>query len=504
MKDHQPNSILGLNSGKSLAKNTAWNLVGQGIPIIAAVFSIPLLIRGLGIDRFGVLTLAWMVIGYFSLFDFGIGRALTKVLAVNISGNKTDKNPAIVWSALFLMLLLGMIGAVVVSLLSPWLVTAVFKVPDALQYEMVNTFYLLASSIPIVISTAALRGVLEAYQRFDLANIIRTPLGLFMFIGPLLILPLTNNMIWIVAVLVAGRVFAWFFHLLFCIRVVEGLKAGMAVEFELLKQLLHFGSWMSISNLVGPLMVYLDRFLIGAFVSLAAVVYYTTPQEVVTKVLIIPAALTGVLFPAFASAFVQNKERTKIIFQSGTSYIFIALFPLILVIVTFAPEGLTAWLGSDFSHESSIALRCLAVGIFFNGIAQVPFALLQAAGRPDITAKIHVAELPFYIVTLYFLLSIFGINGAAVAWLLRAALDAAALFLTVNYLSLPQERFLLRLLLCVIGALLTFFLGWLMVGVFMKVAFVICTMMVFSVISWFYLLNEAEKYFLRKLVKISI
>ena len=70
-----------LTQGRLLARNTVWNLGGQVAPLVVAIFAIPPLIKGLGTDRFGVLTLAWVVIGYFSLFDLGLGRALTKLVA---------------------------------------------------------------------------------------------------------------------------------------------------------------------------------------------------------------------------------------------------------------------------------------------------------------------------------------------------------------------------------------------------------------------------------------
>ncbi|HLJ29909.1 MAG TPA: hypothetical protein VKY85_24590 [Candidatus Angelobacter sp.] len=63
--------ISNLTSGRFLARNTIWNLLGQLLPMAVAVVAIPPVIRGLGIPRFGVLSLAWIVIGYFSLFDLG-------------------------------------------------------------------------------------------------------------------------------------------------------------------------------------------------------------------------------------------------------------------------------------------------------------------------------------------------------------------------------------------------------------------------------------------------
>ena len=72
--------------GSLLARNTAWNLLGSGAPLLVAVFAIPLLIKGMGTDCFGVLTLVWMGIGYFSVFDFGLGRALTKRVLPRLHG----------------------------------------------------------------------------------------------------------------------------------------------------------------------------------------------------------------------------------------------------------------------------------------------------------------------------------------------------------------------------------------------------------------------------------
>src|SRR5882672_3000887 len=86
-----------LTSGRLLARNTVWNLVGSGAPMIVAVVCIPILIRGLGKDRFGVLTLAWALIGYASLFDIGLGRALTQLVAKKLGSGEDHEIPALAW-----------------------------------------------------------------------------------------------------------------------------------------------------------------------------------------------------------------------------------------------------------------------------------------------------------------------------------------------------------------------------------------------------------------------
>src|ERR1700689_3952604 len=96
--------------GRLLARNVVWNLIGSGAPVLVAVFSIPILIRGLGKDRFGLLALAWALIGYASVFDLGIGRALTQLVAKKLGSNEPEDLSSLAWTSLLLMTLLGVIG----------------------------------------------------------------------------------------------------------------------------------------------------------------------------------------------------------------------------------------------------------------------------------------------------------------------------------------------------------------------------------------------------------
>jgi O-antigen/teichoic acid export membrane protein len=257
--------------------------------------------------------------------------------------------------------------------------------------------------------------------------------------------------------------------------------------------LLNFGGWMTVTNIVGPLMVYLDRFLIGAMLSMTAVAYYVTPYEVVTRLWIIPGALMGVLFPAFAAALVQDRTRAARLFDRAVNYIFVSLFPVILIIVTFAREGLTLWIGSEFASNSSLVLQLLAIGVFINSLAFVPFGLVQSAGRPDLTAKLHLIELPFYLLILWWLLSAYGIIGAAIAWILRVAVDATVLFVMAHRLVPVASPFTRQLLLMVGVAFFVLALGALIPGLIMKGLFLLLVLLIFAAITWFVILATDEK-----------
>ncbi|MCX6704699.1 MAG: oligosaccharide flippase family protein [Candidatus Woesebacteria bacterium] len=181
-----------LSSGKVIAKNTLINLIGLVLPFLVGIITIPMLIEGLGVERFGVLTLAWMFIGYFGLFDLGLGRALTQLIARGLGKEEGIELSGLVWTALAIMVVVGVIGSLIAALLSPLLIAKVFKMSDQLRSESLHAFYFLSASIPIVILSSGFVGILAAYQRFDLINAVRLPLALSNFIFPLLLLPFSK------------------------------------------------------------------------------------------------------------------------------------------------------------------------------------------------------------------------------------------------------------------------------------------------------------------------
>ncbi len=483
-----------LTSGRRLTRNVFLNLLGTGSPLIVAIIAIPYLIEGLGTDRFGVLTLAWMVVGYFSLFDLGLGRALTKLVAENLGRGKEGEMPILIWTALTLMTLMGIVGGVVVAMLSPWLVSTLLNIPLGMQYETLAAFYLLSASIPFVITTTGLRGVLSAYQRFGMINAILIPLGISTFLGPLLTLPFSDSLVPIVSVLIIIRLIAWSVHIIMCLRVVPRLGSSLSVRREVVWPLLNFGGWMTVTNIVGPLMVYMDRFLIGAMISMAAVAYYTTPYEVVTKLLIIPSAFMGVMFPAFSTNFAKNRGHAAQLFERAIKYIFIVMFPVVLCISTFAYSGLFLWLGSDFAESSTVVMQLLVVGVFVNSLAQVPFGLVQSAGRPDLTAKLHMVELPLYMLMLWWLLDSYGINGAAIVWALRMVVDIVVLLVMSQRLLLASNYLTVPVVLVVSFSLIILFVGILMTSLLVKMVFVISIIGLFIPFAWFYILAEDERF----------
>jgi len=489
-----------LTSGRLLARNTVWNLVGSGTPMVVAVFCMPILIKGLGTDRFGVLTLAWALIGYASLFDLGLGRALTQLVAKKLGAGEEREIPSVAWTSLVLMMLLGFAATVCILLISPWLTGRGLNIPAELQRETLQSFRLLGLSIPFVVSTAGLRGLLEAHQRFALINALRIPLGVFTFAGPLLVLPFSKSLVPVVGTLVAVRIVVWAVHLLFCLRVMPALRYRVAIQHTAVRPLLRFGGWITIANVVNPILVSMDRFLIGAVLPVAMVGYYTAPFEAVTKLWMIPASLTATVFPACSALGTERKKELEMLYSRSIKYLFLVLAPISLVVFLFAGQITQFWLGHDFAEKSTVILRILAVGVFINCFAHVPYCFLQALGRPDTTAKLFLIELVPYAAFAWLMIRHEGIAGAATAWSIRVTIEVFLLiFLAWRIFSLSPRLMLGRGSLRGLTALSI--LGLALLGTKMalqnSLQTVICLtgiwLVVFAVAIWKYVFDDSDR-----------
>ena len=494
MKDVNPANML---TSRNVAANTIWNLLGQGGPLIVAALAIPILIHKLGVDRFGVLTLAWVLVGYFTLFDLGLGRALTKLLAERLALNTDEDIVPLIWTALSVMLVLGIACAAALCICSSILVHRVLRVPPFLQRETVLALYPLALSVPLVTMTSGLRGILEAHHRFRVLSAVRLGMGFYTYLGPLLVVLFSNNLVSLVLALFAGRICSWAIHLKLCLSLMPKRTYGRAWNVDALKSLLKFGGWITVSNLVDPLLIYLDRFMIGTFISVAAVSYYAAPFEMVTKLWLVPGSLCAVLFPAFSATARVDNGRMICLYRRATKSLLFLLFPVVLTLIVFAPQILHYWLGGDFAYHSSTILRWLAVGVFVNSLGYVPFALLQAADRPDLTCKLNLIETPAYCIALWWVIQRYGIAGAACIWTIRLSVNAAILFLLCRRFVRVEGSFAWGMPLLAGFSLASLLTGALLQGTLFKASFLLIALAIFLSAAWSIGLNSEDRSALR-------
>lgn len=408
-------------------RHTVFNLIGLGAPLVVAVFTIPVLIEALGTAGFGVLTLIWAVVSYFGLFDLGLGRTLTLQLALAIDRGEEARIGPMVATALAVMALLGvLVGAALIAFAAP-AARLVEAIPD--PHETAAAVRAMGWALPAITLTSGLRGILEARHAFGVVNLIRLPMGVFTFVGPILVIFLVEPRLdWIAWALVAGRWMACLLHAWFAWKVLPPNHGAFRFETAEIRSLLSIGGWLTVSNVVSPLMGYADRFIIAGLISAAAVAYYATPYEIVTKLWIVPGALTAVLFPTFAAQTARDVGAGATLFRQSVTALALILLPVCAALAIFAHDLLALWIDAEFAANSALLLQIFALGVLVNSLATIPFTLVQGAGRPRWTALIHLAEIAPFLGLLWWATVQFGLVGAALAWLLRIVLDTAAMF----------------------------------------------------------------------------
>lgn len=409
-------------SGGRLLSGTLWNAAGRGLPLLLALALTPVLVQQMGLDRWGLFTLALALVGVFGVFDLGVGAALTRALSARIGAGETEGAAELAGAAITALFLLSTVVAALAFGAMPLLVADVLNTPPALQGEAVAAFRLLCAAAPLVVVNAALWGALAAHQRFREANLVTIPVAIMYYLGPVLVLMVWQSLVGVILVLLLCRLanticYAWLAR-----RDLPGL-GPVWPRWALVGPLVRMGGWMSASGILTQALLYADRFLVGALLTLTAVAFYATPLDLVMRMWILPVAVAQALLPAMASAFATHAAATAGLLRRGALMVMALVLPACLALVALGPEVLHLWLGAEFAAGGGRVLQILSVGIFFSCAAFAPGALLDAIGRPDVNAKWQLLQALVFLPLSAALLIVLGIEGAAAAWALRCAMD---------------------------------------------------------------------------------
>jgi O-antigen/teichoic acid export membrane protein len=428
--------------GRLVLRNTVLNLAGSLLPVAVGVLAIPQVLKGFGVGRFGVLSLGWIILGYFSLFDFGMGRATTKFISEAIGRGETDHIPALVWTSVSFQLCLGVVGAGILAAVTPLLVGHLLNIPPNLRDESVRFFHAMSAAIPAGICSVCFRGVLEAAHRFDLVNAIKVPLNCAVFAMPLLGLRMGYALPGVGHLLVGTQIIGALAYLFFCLRVFPELRLAYSVQRGLLKPLLSYGGWVTGYNLIIPLMMYLDRLIIGILKPIGMLTYYVVPYDTASRVQVLPSSLSTSLFPTFSNLGMDRKESLGELFTRSLKYLMLVMGPLTLILVLLAKDILRIWLGAEFAAQSALIFQILAIGFLMNAMAWPPTTALLALGRPDLVTKCFGLLLVLHAGLAWVLIHRYGLVGAAMAAAVREALQAGLFFLLYwKVMSLSHSSF---------------------------------------------------------------
>ncbi|ANU07145.1 oligosaccharide flippase family protein [Paraurantiacibacter namhicola] len=412
----------------TIGRNAAYNLAGFGVPLVLFFLTIPLYIGLIGTARYGVLAIVWLVLGLFGMMDLGLGRAATQRVAALRDAAPEDRLRAL-GTALASNFVIGLLGALLMGGAAWYIFAHGMKLDPWLRQEALPLVPLMAMAVPMMTTLNILSGALQGRERFFITNRITITNAALFQLMPLAVAWLVGpTLVWLVVAALAARLLAALLLWRAC-RKEFGSGALARWDRKDMRSMLGYGGWVSVSGLVGMALVFSDRFLIGALVGAVAVTIYAVPLDATRRIAVIADSLANALFPRLA---VTDADASRMLMRGAVSALYALATPLVVGVIILAEPLIRFWLGDDIGSRSAPLAQILAIAGWINIFAKPPYAQLQAQDRPRAVALLMLAQLPFFLLALWWVLPRYGLEGAAWVYLARNTVDTFALYLAAT------------------------------------------------------------------------
>jgi O-antigen/teichoic acid export membrane protein len=417
-----------------------------------SLLTVPLYLARIGEARFGILSIIWLLLGYFGLFDLGLGMASAQQIAAREAEGK-QAQVRIFWTALLTNLGLGVIGGLIAWPVAQYYFGHVMKVDEAFRSEILLAVPWLILAVPLATVTGVATGTLQGLHRFATLNSISVA-GTMLF----QLLPLaaaytfSTSLTVVLPMAILARLLTLAALWLDChLNLLR--KHKVAYDASMVRVLLTFGFWVTISAFFAPLMTMIDRFVIGAFVSAAAVSAYAVPYNLGDRLCVIGNAAGSALFPRFSSL---GKDETSELAYKSERVLLGTMVPVSIVAIFLVRPFISVWVSPEFSMKSAPAGVILMAGIWLDAVSRIPLYALRGQFRPAAVAKIDLMVLLPYWLCLYWMISNFGIEGVAAAYVFRVGLN----YLLLSGAAGTLARIRWILVACAASVLLALVAAW--------------------------------------------
>lgn len=411
----------------SIKRNTTLNIVGAAAPIAVTLFTVPIYLKIVGHERYGALVIVWAILGYFGVFDLGLGRATANRMST-LNQGPAQSREQLVWTAALLNSGFGLAGAVVLFIIGGWL-GRFLSVPPALHDELSRALFWVALVVPLSTIPGVFAGALQGRERFVQLNITTSLDSVLFQLAPLAAaVRYGPNVANLVLAVVLARVAITVVYFAFCVGCIP-LRRVPSIDSSLMRPLLRYGSWVTVTGIVAPFLSTMDRVMLGAIAGTRAVTYYAIPFNLVSRVLVLPTAFSGALLPRMSRQ--TDRERDQLT-EQALSALLVVVSPLIMIALLLLDPFLHWWLTADVAGPAARTGEIICLGLWTNSLAYIAQVRLQAVGRPDVISKLLLLEMVPYLLLFFLAVRAWGPPGAALAWTIRATVDAALIFRAIH------------------------------------------------------------------------
>lgn len=365
---------------KVLVKNIKFMAVNKTVNMLYSLIFFPFIIHYVGKEMYGAYLLVLAISGYLSLFDMGIGSATVKYVAeFNAKEDEKSVNAVINSSFTFYILIAAVIALTLFAF--SFCFDSVFKIAEANRQIARKLFWAAGLTALVYWPNFLFRNVLVGLQRYEWSSMGDIALVLCNAIAACILFPRGGTIadFQFIGIAIIAVIFAFYF-----VKTKDILK-GFHLTFPYLEKNIYkttfkYGIILFLSGLVSMVIFQIGNFVVGAFISVAAVTMYGVAFSMQQNVRSLNSVIGSPFVPA--SAELHGRDDTKAqrdIFLKGTRFSAALFVPIVVISIVFAKAFIVNWMGPSFS-DSVLPARILLAFWAFNGTIDIGASILTGKG----------------------------------------------------------------------------------------------------------------------------
>ncbi len=420
-----------------LLRNSLWHLSGSAVPALVALATVPLLIAGLGLEGFGIVTMIASVVGYFGILDVNLSSGSIRYLSQFHARGDDERFSETFWFGLMFYAALGMAGGLLIALTTGWVLDTVFTVSDSLSAETTLALHVAALGFALAQLQNYLLAVPQALQRYDRSAQGEAFFGVLVNVVSALVATAGGG----ISGVIAARVAVSAVNTLWLVWLLKQLQVPLRPRWpraEIRASLTSFSAYAYLSRLASMLHQHADKLIVGTLAGPVALAFYAVPNQLASRVLGLTYRLGSVVYPRVSAlAVTGQRELLRQIYLDATRWLTYLNLGVLGVIALTGEEFLRRWVGPAFVTDGYPVLLIVTLALLLDSLTNIPSLVNDGLGHPRTTGRFALARGVVGVPMVYAGTVLGGIVGAACAHLLASALMGALFLGYVHGRSVP-------------------------------------------------------------------
>jgi len=404
----------------SFGENAALSVIAWVVPAVAAFVCVPVTVRGLGPDTYGLMALVGALTGYLGLIDMGLGQALVRYLSFYRALDQGRPMIAIIRVALFWFVAAGIVAGLFLLLGAPWLARDLLHVSAGLYPTAVLVIRLSALNLVPGLMLSVGTAVPVSFLRYDIAAGMTGAFSTASWVGPAVAVVLGHGIVTIVWFYIASDTVALLLYLYFGRRLFRSVRHDAGPEWrEIRRKVLSFAGLVAANRIGATVATQTNRLMVGVINGTAAAAYYQVPNVLALKVTDLLGRIAQVLFPTGAALIARDDyDGLRALYLRSSRLLFLLNGSAAMAIIIFAQPLLQYWVSPLYAQKGSLALELFMTTQAINAAALAVGFLSYSAAKAGVNLTFSLLNAGINLLAIYPLASRFGVAGAAGAGLL--------------------------------------------------------------------------------------